>query len=193
MTGRIWRTLGVGGVIASIVAVLATVLPPSGRDRQPGTHGLTLTRFNGPWPEAATSPVCRSTTNVMSDDLWMKFPASTRVVFHLCCTQNTAIFILATGCQRRTATGWETANEEPRNQICRMKAGIPQDVCVELPPEDEWRAFVRYGTEMHGPDLFRARLRDAWISRSFSNWSGKAWGGGRWSGSHEITSEELRD
>jgi hypothetical protein len=48
-------------------------------------------------------------------------------------------------------------------------------------------------TEIKGLSLFKARLREAWILRSYSNWTGKAWGGGRCSGSCEVFSEEVTE
>lgn len=46
---------------------------------------------------------------------------------------------------------------------------------------------------MHGLPLLKARLREAWLTKGFSNWTGKPWGGGRWSGAYEIYSEEIGD
>jgi hypothetical protein len=100
---------------------------------------------------------------------------------------------LATGVQFRTPSGWKSEAEEYRGEIWRLKAGIPREVCVERSRSETWRAYVRYGTEMKGPSLLRAQLREAWILRSFSNWTGKPWGGGRWSGSYEVFSEEVTE
>ena len=67
---------------------------------------------------------------------------------------------------------------------------------VERPQKETerfWRAYVRYGTEMKGPPSWKARLREAWKIRSFSNWTGKVRGGGRFSGQNECFSEEFSE
>ena len=53
--------------------------------------------------------------------------------------------------------------------------------------------YLRYGTEMKGVPLIKAQLREAWLNRSLSNWTGKAWGGGRWSGANELFSDEFTE
>jgi len=52
---------------------------------------------------------------------------------------------------------------------------------------------VRYGAQMKGPPLLKAQLREAWLTQSFTNWSGQAWGGGRFSGANVFFSEEFSD
>lgn len=127
------------------------------------------------------------------DELRRKYDPRRRVEFRLSCTQDTSIFVLATGVQVATASGWKTELEEYRAEIWRLQAGDAREVCVERAPSETWRAYVRYGTEMTGLPLLRAKLREAWILRSFSNWNGKPWGGGRWSGSYELFSEEVAE
>ena len=130
---------------------------------------------------------------VVPDELRDKYDARKRVVFHVTSTQDTSIFVLATGVQARTPVGWKTEAEEYRGEIWRLKAGVPREVCVEAPPSYAWRAYVRYGAGMKGLALLRAQLREAWSLRSLTNWTGKAWGGGRWSGSYELRSEEVQE
>jgi len=111
-------------------------------------------------------------------------------------SQPIAIFVFATGVQIRTASGWQPFSEEPRNEIWRLKPGIPREMFVERPQretEEIWRAYVRYGTEMQGLPLWQAQLREAWKIRSFANWTGKAWGGGRFNGGNEFLSEEFAE
>jgi len=132
-------------------------------------------------------------TNIVLDDLRQKYSPERREEFYVGSIQDTAIFILATGVQVRTPAGWQTAYEEYRGEIWRLKSGVAREVCVERPESGVWRVYVRYGTEMRGPSLVKAQLKDAWISRSFSNWTGKAWGGGRWSGSNELFSDEVTE
>jgi hypothetical protein len=77
-----------------------------------------------------------------------------------------------------------------------MKPGIEREMVVERPQkgtEQIWRAYVGYATEMQGPPLWKAQLREAWKIRSFANWTGKAWGGGRFSGRNEFLSEEFAE
>jgi hypothetical protein len=129
-------------------------------------------------------------SGVVLDDLRRKYDPRMRAEFRLSTTEDVSIFVEATGVQVLTQSGWKTVAEDHRGEIWRLKGGTPQEVCVERPESPIWRAYVRYGTEMKGWPLFKSRMREAWILRSFSNWTGKAWGGGRWSGSHEIFGEE---
>jgi hypothetical protein len=131
--------------------------------------------------------------NVVPDDLRRKYDPLSRGEFHLASSQDTSIFVLATGVQIRTPSGWKMATEEYRGEIWRLKPGIPREVCIERPHTETWRAYIRYGTEMKGSPLLKAKLREAWTIRSFSNWTGKAWGGGRYSGSYELVSEEIKE
>ena len=136
-------------------------------------------------------PVIAAEPNrVVPDDLRQKYAPPGRAEFHVTCSQDTSIFVLATGVQIEGTSGWKIWAEDYRGEIWRLKTGIPREVCVERPASETWRAYIRYGTEMKGPSLLRAQLREAWSLRSFSNWTGKAWGGGRWSGVYELFSEE---
>ena len=159
----------------------------------PRTPILVLNREGQAEAHAPRQPVTADSSKVVLDDLRRKYDPRKRVEFRVSSTQDSSIFVWATGVQFRTALGWKSEAEEYRGEIWRLKAGIPREVCVERSPSETWRAFVRYGTEMKGPSLLRAQLREAWILRSFSNWTGKPWGGGRWSGSYEIFSEEVTE
>jgi len=144
----------------------------------------------------AASGVATPSSNVVSDFFRLKYSPAQRAAFHVTSSQPIAIFVLATGVQIRTATGWEAFSEEPRNEIWRMKPGIAREMVVERPQkgtEQIWRAYVGYATEMQGPPLWKAQLREAWKIRSFANWTGKAWGGGRFSGRNEFLSEEFAE
>ena len=131
--------------------------------------------------------------NVVPDDLRQKYSPTRRVEFHVACSKDTSIFLLASGVQILTPTGWQVLSEEYRGQIWRLKSGVAREVCVERPEAAMWRAYVRYGTELKGVPLIKARLREAWLNRSLSNWTGKAWGGGRWSGARELLSDEFKE
>jgi len=137
--------------------------------------------------------VSAQTTNVVLDDLRQKYARARRVEFHVDCSRDTSIFVLATGVQVHGSSGWQTVYEESRGDIWRLKSGIVREVCVERPESNSWRAFIRYGTEMRGWSLLRAQLKEAWILHSFSNWNGKPWGGGRWSGAFELFSDEVTE
>ena len=131
--------------------------------------------------------------NVVSDDLRQEYSPTRRVEFHVACSKDTSIFLLASGVQILTPTGWQMLSEEYRGEIWRLKSGVAREVCVERPEAAMWRAYVRYGTELKGVPLIKARLREAWLNRSLSNWTGKAWGGGRWSGANELFSDEITE
>jgi len=159
----------------------------------PRTPMLVLNRGGETEADAIRQAVTAESSKVVLDDLRRKYDPPKRVEFRVCTTQDTSIFVLATGIQFRTASGWKCEAEEYRGEIWRLKAGIPREVCVQRSPSETWRAYVKYGIEMKGPPLLRAQLREAWILRSFSNWTGKPWGGGRWSGSYELFSEEVTE
>ena len=154
---------------------------------------LVLNREGQTGAHAPRQAVTAERSKVVLDDLRRKYDPRNRVEFRVSSTQDTSIFVLATGVQVRTPSGWKTEAEEYRGEIWRLKAGILREVCAERLPSETWRAYVRYGTEMKGPSLLRAQLREAWVLRSFSNWTGKPWGGGRWSGSYELFSEEVTE
>ena len=128
-------------------------------------------------------------TNVILDELRQKYPPSRRIDFRVTCVEDASIFVLATGVQVYTPSGWRVFSEENRGEIWRLKPGVQCEVCVEGPQQERWRAFVRYGREMNGPSLLTAQIKEAWKIRSFSNWSGKAWGGGRFIGAFELFSD----
>jgi hypothetical protein len=132
-------------------------------------------------------------SNIVDDDLRQKYDPKSRVQFHVTCTQDTSIFVLETGVQVHSLSGWQTFLEDYRGEIWRLKSGMPREVCVERPQAGMWRAYIRYGTQMRGTSLLKAQLREAWLTRSFSNWTGKAWGGGRWSGTHELFSDPVTE
>ena len=140
----------------------------------------------GPGADAARS-------NIVYDDLRQKYDPTHRAQFHVSCTQDTSIFVLETGVQVHTASGWQTLFDDYRGEIWRLKAGMAREVCVERPPAELWRAYIRYGTQMRGTSLLKAQLREAWLTRSFSNWKGRAWGGGRWSGTYELFSDPITE
>jgi hypothetical protein len=127
------------------------------------------------------------------DGLRRKYAPARRGEFLLVSAEDTSIFVLATGIQMLTSSGWQTESEDTRSEIWRLKAGRPVEVCVERPDSGTWRAFVRYGFEMHGTPLLKAQVREAWILRSVSNWTGQAWGGDRFHGSVELFSAELEE
>ncbi len=131
--------------------------------------------------------------NVVPDDLRQKYSPTRRVEFHVACSHDTSIFLLASGVQILTPTGWQMLSEEYRGEIWRLKSGVAREVCVERPEAAMWRAYLRYGTEMKGVPLIKAQMREAWLNRSLSNWTGKAWGGGRWSGANELFSDEFTE
>lgn len=91
--------------------------------------------------------------------------------------------------QLLTPSGWQTESEDQRNEIWRLEAGRPVEACVERTAAGTWPSFVRYGVELRGAPLLKAQVREAWILRSLSNWTGQAWGGGRFHGSVELFSE----
>jgi len=132
--------------------------------------------------------------SVVADGYQKKYDPRRRVDFHVTSSRDTAIFVLATGVEIQTPSGWKVVLEEPRNEIWRMKSGLAREVYVDGQPRETWRAFVRCGTEMKGPAWLWAKLRDAWRTLSFSNRTVKSWGGGGpWSGSYELFSEEIED
>src|SRR5262245_60580697 len=92
------------------------------------------------------SAVAASPTNLVPDDIRQKCDPMRRVEFHVACSRNTSIFVLATGVQVRTSSGWRTFSEEYRGEIWRLKLGLAREVCVERPPGGTWRAYIRYGT-----------------------------------------------
>jgi len=181
------------GSVALIGIVVATALLWSsvGQLQTPKTLRIDRQKVGGAGKGAAAP-----STNVISDFFRLKYSPARRAEFHMTSSQPVAIFVLATGVQIRTDSGWQSFSEEPRNEIWRLKPGIAREFFVERPQsqaEQVWRAYIRYGTEMKGPPLLKAQLREVWLIRSFTNWTGKAWGGGRFRGENEFFSEEFSE
>src|SRR5438105_15619651 len=95
---------------------------------------------------------------VVPDDLRQKYSTTKRVTFHVTCSRANSIFVLATGVQILTSSGWRTISEEYRGEIWRLSSGIVREICVERPEAATWRAYLRYGTELQGLLLLRRRV-----------------------------------
>lgn len=186
--GKKWSTalwfLSLGAVL--LLAWVWRVAP----SREPS---LELRLANPMNEQVGDKPIPPGGKGVVSDVLRRKYDSRVRVDLRVCSERSASIFVLATGVQVRTETGWRTEAEDQRGEIWRLKDGECREVCVERPGEGNWRAYVRYGTEMRGLRLLMAQIREAWILRSFANWTGAAWGGGRWSGCHEIFGPEIAE
>jgi hypothetical protein len=176
MSRLTWITSGSVAVIGIVVAT--ALLRSSGVQTQtPKTLRIDRQKIGG-----AGKGIADSSTNVVADFFRLKYHPEQRAEFHVTSSQPVAIFVRATGVQIRTDSGWQSFSEEPRNEIWRLNPGIARECFVERPQsqaEQIWRAYIRYGTEMKGPPLWEAQLREAWLIRSFTNWTGQAWGGGR--------------
>lgn len=186
---RLIRSTAVG--LLTLGAGLSLVWVPHGEP--PRTPLLVLSRedqISAHTPERQLPP---NRSSVVPDDLRQKYDPRSRVEFRVSSTQDVSIFVWATGVQVQTQSRWKTEAQEYRGEIWRLKAGTQKEVCVERPQSETWRTYVRYGTETKGLPLLKAQMREAWLLRSFSNWTGKAWGGGRWSGSYELFSEEVTE
>lgn len=181
-----WMT---AAFVAAMVVGLGVALPGlqgGGSGAQP-----TLRMEPGVRPGARdSSDGVAGDGGVVPDNLRRKFDPRTRTGFRVTSPRDASIFVLATGVKVLRPTGWKVLAEEQRGEIWRLKSGVPREVCVEQPPDETWKAYVRYGTEIEGLPLLRSQLREAWTIRSLSNWTGKAWGGGRFRGEHELASEE---
>jgi hypothetical protein len=114
------------------------------------------------------------------------------VSFQLSCPEACSLFLTTATVEVPQSHGWRPAATYGRNEIVRLKPNIPHEICVDPPRSDDWRVSIAYGTEMHGLRFLQAQLREAWIIKSFSNWTGRAWGGGRFSGNWTSASEEVR-
>ena len=184
---RIWIVSGSVALVGLAIGISFLLLS---RDRSQVQQPLRIDRatmHDAGLGGAAPRP------NVVPDDLRQKYSPTRRVEFHVACSKDTSIFLLASGVQILTPTGWQMLSEEYRGEIWRLKSGVAREVCVERPEAAMWRAYLRYGTEMKGVPLIKAQLREAWLNRSLSNWTGKAWDGGRWSGAHELFSDEITE
>jgi hypothetical protein len=114
------------------------VLPLTMNRRQGGTVDQTLSVLP---------------THILSDFFETKYAPAKRARFCVSSSNPAAIFVLATGVQILTESGWQPYSEEPRNEIWRLKPGTARDMYVEIPEKETkeiWRAYIRYGTEMHG-------------------------------------------
>src|SRR5207244_12180453 len=92
-------------------------------------------------------------TNVIPDDLRQKYSPTRRVEFHVACSKDTSIFLLASGVQILTPTGWQMLSEEYRGEIWRLKSGVAREVCVERLVAAMWRALLRSGMGVKGVRL----------------------------------------
>jgi hypothetical protein len=180
----------VGGWVAFVGLVVGMQLLRLSKDPSPSPQLLRLDRGRMADKDRADAV---QPTDLVLDDIRQKFAPTRRVEFQVDTSRDTSVFVLATGVQIRTPSGWQTVSKEYRGEIWRLKSGVAREVCVERPEADVWRAYVRYGAEMKGASLLGAQLKEAWKIRSFSNWTGKAWGGGRWSGSYELFSDEIAE
>lgn len=197
MSGRGYSSAGSRRAwIAVIGLAVASGLLWSAAHRAPVPIELSIERQEAAAATSAVVAAERAGREVRPDFLREKWAAERREEFQVTARRPTAIFVQTTGVQVRRESGWETIFEEPRNEIWRLKPGVVQQFFVERPATETglgWRAFVRYGSEMSGPPLWRAQLREVWRTRSFSNWNGQAWGGGRFSGDRELFAEEVRE
>ena len=173
---------------AAAVAVATAFLWSGSPSQTP--HGLRLDRVDETRPPGGFAA---PQAQVVPDNYPRSWFGPRTATFHLTGTETTAIFVRSTGVQIQTDSGWKPSSEQPRNEIWRLKPGCPQEMFVDSPQREKWRAYVRFGTEMRGPQLWYWQLRGAWQDRSFANWTGKAWGGGRFTGEKEMLSEEFSD
>jgi hypothetical protein len=128
-------------------------------------------------------------TVVHPDYLRRKFRPDLTATYWLQAPTNKAIALWVTGVEVHTDKGWVSYSEEDRHETVRLSAGVAQEICVEFPDYGEWRAYIRYAPELPWWPSFKAKLHEAYLTRSFANWSGRAWGGGRFGGSITQFSE----
>ena len=157
---------------------------------------LTRNQTSAPLPLHLALPnptaTATNTNAIVTDTLRLKWSPENRADFHLSSEIETAIFIHSTAAQVLTPSGWRTENEEIRNEIWTLKPGVAREASVEIPRTGPpWRAHIRYSPRLKGLQDLTANLQDAWITRSFKNWNGKAWGGGRYGGEHEVFSATI--
>ena len=181
-----------GLLLVAFVGVIASLRSSGARSQSPNPLRIDRQKSGDAGSEAAAPA-----TNVISDFYNRKYSMAQRAKFHVTTSQPIAIGVFATGVQIRTDSGWEPFSEEPRNETWRLKPGLAREMYVERPQRETglpWRAYVRYGTEMRGPQLWKWQLREAWQIRSFSNWTGQAWGGGRFKNDgNEFFTEEFSE
>ncbi|MGI8964512.1 MAG: hypothetical protein ACR2H1_00300 [Limisphaerales bacterium] len=188
MSRRSWIMIGSVAVIGLAIAVVL-FLPSGDKPQTPMALRMERQKSGDTGNKAATP-----SSNIVLDFFSTKYSLSHRAEFHVTSSQPSAIFVVATGVEISTDSGWEPFSEEPRNEIWRLTNGVKREMYVERPEREskqKWRAYIRYGTEMKGPPLLATQLREAWRIRSISNWTGKPWGGGHFNGAHEIFSEEF--
>lgn len=187
-----FRSRWVGSVaVGLLLGAVGYAVVREGESGASGGPPLVLHREDPGQADAAGGGGDPSRGAVVPDALRRKFDPSRLVEFGVSSSEEVSVFVEASGVQVWTPTGWKVEVEELRGNIWRLKAGTRMEVCVERPPSPVWRAYVRYGREIQGWPLLKVRLREAWLLRSFSNWSGKAWGGGRFGGHHEVYSDEV--
>jgi len=174
-------------VVALVVGILFVLLYSHG----PQAHQPL--RIDRVATNTGDSALVAGRTNVIPDDVRQMYSPTRRVEFVVSSTNDTSIFVLATGVQMLTESGWQVVSEERRGEIWRLKTGVAREVCVERPDAGVWRAYFRYGTAMKGLPLLNAEMKEAWLNRSLSNWNGKAWGGGRWSGAFEVYAPQVEE
>jgi len=184
---RKWITTGSIAVLG-LATVSALVWLASGQPHRPQVLRMERATTNDDRPGIATPR-----TKVIPDYLRQKYASTRRAEFDVASSLDTSIFVLATGVQVHTPSGWQMLSEDYRGEIWRLKSGVAREVCVEQPEGQTWRAYIRFGTEMKATSLLKAQIKEAWNIRSFSNWTGRAWGGGRWSGRHELFSDEVTE
>jgi hypothetical protein len=178
--------------ISSVVVIgiaVATAFLGSGSQSQT-LNGLRIDRVH---ETRGPSGLAAPQANVVPDNYPRSWFSLQTAKFHMTSTQAAAIFVLSTGVQIHTDSGWKPFSEQPRNEIWRLKPGCPQEFFVDTPQREKWRAYVRFGREMRGPQLWYWQSRGAWQDRSFTNWTGKAWGGGRFTGENKLFSEEFSE
>jgi len=183
---RRWIT---SGSVAIIGISVATAFLWSGSQSQT-LNVLRIDRVN---ETRRPSGLAAPQANVVPDNYPRSWFSLQTAKFHMTCTQAAAIFVHSTGVQIHTDSGWKPFSEQPRNEIWRLKPGFPQEIFVDSPQREKWRAYFRFGKEMKGPQLWYWQSRGAWQDRSFTNWTGKAWGGGRFTGANELFIEEFAE
>ena len=183
------RWFKIGSVAAIGIAIVTAFLWPGSQSQT--LNGLRIDRVYEP---RETSGLATPQVNVVPDNWPRSCFVPQAAKFHMTCTQTTAIFVLSTGVQIHTDSGWKPFSEQRRNESWRLKPGWPQEIFADSPQREKWRVFVRFSKEMRGPQLWYWQSRGAWQDRSFTNWTGKAWGEGRFKNKeNEFFSEEFSE
>src|SRR5215472_3484698 len=155
--------------VLGLATLAALIWLASNHPQRPQVLRMERSRTNDDRPGAAAPR-----TRIIPDDLRQKYASTRRAEFDIASSQDTSIFVLATGVQVHTPSGWQMLSEDYRGEIWRLKSGVAREVCVEQPEGQTWRAYIRFGTEMKGTSLLKAQIKEAWNIRSFSNWTGRA-------------------